>query len=247
LTPTVKPAIFSTLWPHSDFLKTAASSLKKEANSMAMTAPALRADLRVRLVNRAFEGIEVLHFERLRRTVPLEYRDRDELRQQVSVFCLEAIELFDSGRNTKFSTFLCGHLRLRCGNYQQYLWTRSSGNERCRMLPLVQRKPVGDFGELGPEGPNDIVHDDGESSEDALCTDSRVESAASVNELLAALSDEAREYLTYLLHHEDQERLVAAFRTKHFRSKVALITGLTKRQISAVATEVRKKFMRHLE
>lgn len=206
--------------------------------------PSLREQLRDNLIRHEYRGLELQWVEWLRHRVPAEFKENDELRQQVSFFALEAIEIFDPNRNTAFSTFLMQHLRLRCGNYQQYLWVRSSGNEKCQMLRIKQPDRSAGRGvnaEAHPQDGHD-VNDGGQYRYKELSVGSRAESICCVKEMVEALSDESRDYLNRLFDFEDQEALIAAFQTKHFRAKVSQATGLSKRQVQVLAEEVQLKY-----
>ncbi len=206
-----------------------------------------REELRRNHLRGDYNGLELQQVEWLRNTVPVEYRQRDDLKQQVAYYTLEAIDLYNPNHvsGMKFSTFLVQHLRLRCGNYQQYLWVRSSGNERCRMRSLSAPADVEQsFNVRMKVGARENV---AEKPGSPLTVRSDAESICHVNEMVAALSDEARDYLNLLFSYEDQDALVKAFQSQHFRSKVSLATGLSKRQVEVLANEVREKLPMYME
>lgn len=199
--------------------------------------------LRACLVRGDYEGLEVQYLNWLMTHVPQEHADREELRQQIRFFCLEAMKIYDPSRKLKFTTFLYQHLKIRCTAYQQYLWVRSSGNENCRLLPIsLGKKSAQDWrggGHFAMD--NSKVH----LSEFSVLNDA--EAVAVVNELVAALSEESRDYLVRLLEYEDQDKLCKAFGSKKFRSRVSRATGLSTRQVDVLAREVRSRMPDYLE
>jgi hypothetical protein len=195
-----------------------------------------------------FRGIALNQAEWLRRNVPNEYRDAEEIAQQVAYYAMEAIDIYDTKYGMKFSSFLIQHLRLRCAAYQQYLWIRSSGNKRCRMISIrtPSTRSSGHDGR-GKHARGPQIYDEGKATYREVSTNSAAESLCAMNELVEALSDEARDYLHQLFDYENQDVLVAAFKSKHFRSKVSSVTGMTPNQVAILAAEVKKKLPLHLD
>lgn len=203
-------------------------------------------ELRTKLLEGAYRGIQLQRLEWLRLHVPSEYRDREELEQQVSYYALDAIEVFDQSRGMKFSTFLTQHLRMKCTNYQQYLWTRSSGNCRCRMYGMVTKNTHPGISE------DEVTFTAGESDLadiqriQAMSVRSEAESLCAVQEMVSALSDESRVSLETLFAFEDQALLITALKSPHYRSRVAKATGLTTDAVDGLVNEVKRKFPSYL-
>jgi hypothetical protein len=72
------------------------------------------------------------------------------------------------------------------------------------------------------------------------------EAPVCVQELIDDLSPDCRDYLRRLFDYEDQEALVAAFQSLHFRSKVSKATGMTEQQVEMLAKEIRRKLPKYL-
>jgi len=220
---------------------------------MSQSALALRAhlenELRANLLRGDYEGIEVKFQEWLHASAPYEFKDREELRQQVVFYCLEAVKIYDPIRGMKFSTFLFQHLRLRCMTFQKYMWLRGSGSKKwgsgkskCRMLPILQK-----VSRVHGDNATDHHAYDGDSHVREFTIPSEAEISCVIQELLAAMSIEGRLYLLRLLEYEDQEKLIRAFGSVKFKKIVAGATGLTAEQVQLVADEVRSKLPPHLE
>jgi hypothetical protein len=196
---------------------------------------AIREQLRQNMLRGDYRGLEVRELQRLRHTVPNEFRDSKDLEQQISFYVLEAIDLYDTTKNTKFSTWLVQHLRLRCGNYQQYLWIRktaplASGRQSSRRF----RDTEDNF-----SSPSYEQHQ-------LLTVTCHPSASLEIQELISALSAESRDYLRRLFDYEDQEALVAAFKSLHFRSKVSKATGMSATQVELLRDEIQQQLPKHL-
>jgi hypothetical protein len=182
---------------------------------MSKSALTLRADLISRLLAGEFDGIIMDRLGWLMHTVPAADKVRDDLLQQTEAFCLEAIEIFDPARNAKFSTFLTGHLKKYCGNYQRYLWIRSSGNENCRTLPIHGNgsDPIGSLKHKSFRNDSDsIAIDGGRVHVDEFTVQSEAEGVAILNEFISSptLTPSIKEFVQSLCEHPDRPAVLNA-------------------------------------
>ncbi len=211
--------------------------------------------LRQDLIDRKHSGMIWQFWNWLKSSVPNQYKDGEELEQQVLFYYVDAIEKFDPTKGTKFTSFLSCHLKMKCVDYQQYLWIRSVAARNRKMLPMrtaVSTRLISNSGRqwkglaggdhFCQEPISEQVHVKPFETRGDLATET-----IAVDELLGALSEAARHYIQRLFEFPDQDMLVAAFASAHFRSKVSKITGLTKQQVIDLSLEISEKLPNFLE
>jgi hypothetical protein len=161
------------------------------------------------LASGEFDGYIIDAASKLFKRLPRGYQDFDDILQVMRGYTLEAIDDFrqDEHPDTKFTTYLFGHLRMRSLQWFNWAW-----------LPMQHPKGAGvfhfsayeEFSEDGEFNPSlHIEHNERELE---------------ISELLTQLSDRSKEILKCLLGVID-ENLLEAFYSTNFEREVSRLTG----------------------
>lgn len=179
-----------------------------------------------RIVNKAYEGMEITQVNWMYERLPIGHSDYDDLVAEVRLWSLQAVETFNPDFNTKFSSFLFGHLRMLSKRYLRAPWSEA-------------RRPNGTY----VRSVSSLEASDG-SARSLDSSHYFVNSPSAdlqVGELVDNLSPRSREIFDLLTKVEDQDKLRDAFGAFRWRSQVSAMTGLPVSELETFKTEMQHK------
>lgn len=181
-------------------------------------------DARERVAQDSFKGIETQHARWLYTNLPQGYCDFEDCLSLVRLWALEAVDLYDPKRGTKFSSWLYEHVWLRVRQYQPAAWAK-------------KRKPSGKnvlcVSQCSKDTTTGMLHSAYYFEDEA--------SPLKFEELRRALTDRTAEVLEVLMNHDDQKTLQRAFKSQFCRRKVSAITGVPDEDLRIAVEEIREK------
>lgn len=184
-------------------------------------------ELRMRLALKEFDGLLISEVKKLVRKLPISRTPKDTfsaMMQEFRMYCLEAINDFDMSRNTKFTSYLVIHLRIRAMQWFNWAWMSKNQPIGSSIVLFSIYENLDNDYEFDPTSYHDNVSLDLE-----LC------------ELLGSLSKKSKLILINLFGRID-EPLIKAFKGDFDRvvGRVAKITGYNRYEVGRFLREIRE-------
>lgn len=179
-----------------------------------------------RIVNKAYEGMEITQVNWMYSRLPIGHTDYDDLVAEVRLWALQAIEVFNPDFNTKFGSFLFGHLRLLSRRHLRAQWSDT------RRLSVSNVQLASSL---------DVADGSSRSLDRSHYFVASPSANMQVGELVHSLTPRSREIFDLLTKVEDQGKLRDAFYTSRWRSQVSAITGLPASELETFKNEMQHK------
>lgn len=184
-------------------------------------------EVRDAIASNEYLGYELDAAKKLLPLLPVGHTDFEDVKAEMRFYALEAVELYELGHGTQFSTFLYRHLQLRSMQWKNWAWLKKMHPENAWVQPfsfhesLEQRK-----GKISPYDPTRVSASEYKNMQ--------------ISEFEMSLSPMSRQTFAKLLEKMDYS-LLPSFNKKGGTQRIADTIGVTEFEIREFANEVREK------